>query len=462
MKQHELDEIKRHLDGLDKPAVSVEKSENDKPAQVKRTVKRIVHKKIEPHPKPAEALQDDSTPTSVQLTKAQEQESARVQDGNEKGSSSVEIVHDVEVLDYVHTSPQASARPTVRRKGKRKFPLSFAAGVLLILVFFLGFANALAAISSEGIISTPGSVIRDRTQTVSGIVRSNDGQPIEGAQVTVIEGAMSDATDMEGWYVIKGISLGNHKVKAELPGYKAVTKEIDLTSAFPRTVDFVLEPGDGADYVPLEEKSSTESLHGQIATSAGIMMLFSFFGIAGAALALMKRFYPIAIAFAGLSTLSIGFIFGSVLALCALVLIFMARPEFPMDRRKVENNDNMDDKEASRKFAVQPGKNENPARLHETIESVALHSQEKEAALQTVIKDEGIPRHKETDDGLSTVGSCNICTQDVLASDKEVFKCKCGSVLHKACLKRVGICPDCKRRYAQRKEIALMKAGEKR
>ncbi|MEM2899852.1 MAG: hypothetical protein QXT63_03600, partial [Thermoplasmata archaeon] len=264
----------------------------------------------------------------------------------------------------------------------------------------------------------------------------------------------------EGWYVIKGISLGKHKVKAELPGYKTVTKEIELSNAYPRTVDFVLEPGDGYEYISLEEKSSTNNLEGQSVTSAGIMLLFSFFGLVGAALSMMRRYYQFAIFFAAISTLSIGFIFGSILALTALVLIFAARAEFPMDKRKIIEEEsenrleecNIDNKKEDKE-------RESKIETKEKEKEVNIEDKTSKTCMQIAINDEvNIQKEDSKQDAeLTTFGSCNICTQKIIKTET-VFNCKCGTVLHKSCLKRVGICPDCKRRYALKKDVEKMKA----
>jgi|GEM_PF-2778454 len=486
----DIEEIRQHLEQNDKKdSINTDKSAEKKGKNQnvkghshnshrnlelsKELSSKKTQKQIE-FPKVVDSSQDVSVMHDKKLSKISDKVSdnlskdTNIKDTNEdrcedKVGKNLEIkeeVYEVEVVEYLHIPhiPKFhSARKNVKSKGKgkRKFPLSFAAGVILIVVFFLGFANALATLANEGTLSSPSTLIRDRTQTVSGIVRSSEGEPIEGVQVTVLEGSMCDVTDMEGWFVIKGISLGKHKVKAELPGYKTVTKEIELSNAYPRTVDFVLEPGDGYEYIPLEEKSSTNNLEGQSVTSAGIMLTFSFFGIGGAALSMMRKYYQFAIFLSALSTLSIGFIFGSVLALTALVLIFAARSEFPMDRRKIVDETEETETEQMKDKMIDDNQEIKDTSIRSMMPEMQNEIKSNVNIQKEDNKDSNEDKEKETE--LTTLGSCNICTHEIVSTES-VFTCKCGTVLHKSCLKRVGICPDCKRRYAQKKDVEKMKA----
>lgn len=87
--------------------------------------------------------------------------------------------------------------------------------------------------------------------TVEGKVLAPDGQPLEGADVSVADTSInglpgfsfqSATTDADGQYRIEGISPGPHTLEARAAGYRRAVRDVEATVE-PRRVDFQLDRG---------------------------------------------------------------------------------------------------------------------------------------------------------------------------------------------------------------------------
>ncbi|RMG48469.1 MAG: hypothetical protein D6718_01665, partial [Acidobacteria bacterium] len=111
--------------------------------------------------------------------------------------------------------------------------------VLLLLLLAAGFALA-----------------QERTTgTLEGVVADADGNPIDGAVVTIVgpQGTRTAITDAEGRYSFRGLSPGRYSVKAEAEGYGAVVQsDVDVFIGRRTQVPFALQKG-------LEEEIRVES-----------------------------------------------------------------------------------------------------------------------------------------------------------------------------------------------------------
>ena len=81
------------------------------------------------------------------------------------------------------------------------------------------------------------------TGIVSGkVVNATNSQPIQNAQVCILETTQCTRTDNQGRYVIRQVPVGRHRVRASANGYISVTEEIQVQPGATVTVNFALSP----------------------------------------------------------------------------------------------------------------------------------------------------------------------------------------------------------------------------
>jgi len=118
----------------------------------------------------------------------------------------------------------------------KSFISASARAAICILLF-----GPLAAFSGQG---TGG--------TISGVVRSQSGSAISGAQITLTNEGNSSTrsvvTSKSGNYVFTGVDAGIYTLRAAARGYKTSTRvHISVNSGPPVAVDFILIPPESAD-----------------------------------------------------------------------------------------------------------------------------------------------------------------------------------------------------------------------
>jgi len=77
--------------------------------------------------------------------------------------------------------------------------------------------------------------------TLSGIVRSSDGRPLEGAQVAVDGSAASATTDARGAFVLSGLPDGTRMAEARALGYEPTRVRVEPSRTEPRTVTIAMQ-----------------------------------------------------------------------------------------------------------------------------------------------------------------------------------------------------------------------------
>jgi hypothetical protein len=85
---------------------------------------------------------------------------------------------------------------------------------------------------------------------IIGVVTDATKQRLPGVTLTIRTAASvrSVVTDVQGRFRVAGLSLGNHRVVAELPGFRRTVREVELTTRYPEVdASFQLQVG------PLEE-----------------------------------------------------------------------------------------------------------------------------------------------------------------------------------------------------------------
>lgn len=76
-----------------------------------------------------------------------------------------------------------------------------------------------------------------------GVVTTPEGQPIEGAEITVVGAALTATTDSRGRFVLRGLPTGSHAIRIRRIGYKATVLGATLQDDESKDVTIVLERG---------------------------------------------------------------------------------------------------------------------------------------------------------------------------------------------------------------------------
>lgn len=87
----------------------------------------------------------------------------------------------------------------------------------------------------------PAAVRAQTTGTISGRVTAAEGQPIVGAQVSVIGTTRGANTDQQGRYTITGVAAGAQRVRARMLGYAPGDQPVTVSAGSTATADFQLQ-----------------------------------------------------------------------------------------------------------------------------------------------------------------------------------------------------------------------------
>jgi len=170
---------------------------------------------------------------------------------------------------------------------------------------------------------------------VTGRVMDEDGRPLEGAAVSILDTSLGGTTNREGWYLIEEVPVGEYYVKASIDGYRSESKPVRVEQNMPRTVDFALPPGQSSSTTISDETppSKERSFAMDYTTSGVLTIVFAFMALAGALTTYTLSNHWAAVGLSTAAIFSFGFGAGSVLAIAALALIILARTEFcPTER----------------------------------------------------------------------------------------------------------------------------------
>ena len=163
-------------------------------------------------------------------------------------------------------------------------------------------------------------------------MRDAAGRPIPNATVLVTDASLSALTDGSGWYMIKGISPGVHRVEATAPGYNRMSVRVDLRPNILEALDFTLEYG-GAD-MSLDEAASAPLSEpaASFLWATPLLLACSICALAAAVLSWHKRPGKLALALALASIPSLGFGPGSAFAAAGSVLLGLHLAGWPRRR----------------------------------------------------------------------------------------------------------------------------------
>ncbi len=226
------------------------------------------------------------------------------------------------------------------------------AGVLLILTGIIGF---IFAAGSGFIGSLFGNVDEfmeligeDDTSSINGEVTYDSGIPVENANVSIVGTDLYTFTDETGKFLINNVPVGKQKIQILKEGYNTVIyKAFIYPSEESMLTGFEGDENKKANYYEIEltpgsqvieegEYPPFEMLSVVCFVCAMIIAIFSLFAIIGGYFALTRKKFSIAIIGAILGIFSIGFIIGSILAIVAIVLLFISREEFRSNERQDE------------------------------------------------------------------------------------------------------------------------------
>ena len=72
-------------------------------------------------------------------------------------------------------------------------------------------------------------VFAGTTGIVSGVVKSDDGKLLSGANVIIVGAKLTTVTDANGYYVITNVPPGDYEVRAEMVGYAAASDRVSVS-----------------------------------------------------------------------------------------------------------------------------------------------------------------------------------------------------------------------------------------
>jgi hypothetical protein len=251
----------------------------------------------------------------------------------EPGEGESVCAYGVEVVELLEMEP---VDPGTRRPRKR-VPWNKYASAAFVLAFVLGIINAGVSLYYSSVVVSPAEVFHSQSCELSGEVLDISGRPIPNATVVVTDATRSAFTNRDGWYVLKGLSPGNHRVEAAAEGYNTVSVKTDVQPNLLNIVDFTLEKG-GED-VSVGEASAPD--FGQPGSSylwaVPMLIFFSICALAAAIISLRRKArWRATVILGALGALSFGFGAGSALAIAGAFMTALTVPESgPLPQKKL-------------------------------------------------------------------------------------------------------------------------------
>jgi len=202
---------------------------------------------------------------------------------------------------------------------RRERPYHRWASAAFFAVFVLGVLNAAAVLLYYSPLDSPDEMAGG-TCELAGEVRDAAGSPIANATVVVTDSTLSAFTNSDGWYVLKGVPGGTHRVEAAAPGFGTMSVKVVLRPNLLRNVDFTLERG-GPD-VRVDESGAMDfdQAGRSYIWATPLLLALSVAALAAALLALRRRLSRTVLALGAAGALSFGFGLGTALAMAGVVL----------------------------------------------------------------------------------------------------------------------------------------------
>lgn len=214
-----------------------------------------------------------------------------------------------------------SQPPWVPQK-KEKSNLLPVAGMMLIVTFLLGIIfGSLLLVMGEDLYEQGFG----RDGIVSGKVNDEDGNPLNGARVEIVDTSIFVNTDASGKYYLNNVPGGYQEIKASYPNKTSISTSV-LMVGTEETIDFILTNG-------TSEKKTKESVNSDIFNTTilvcGIVMIIgSIFALVGAIFAFTKKNYQMAFLGSMIGIASIGFFIGAIFSIIAMIMIWKSKDHF--------------------------------------------------------------------------------------------------------------------------------------
>lgn len=203
------------------------------------------------------------------------------------------------------------------------------AALLLLIVFVLGLVTGIFTSIYGFTITNPDTFFYRDVSNVSGSVIDQDGIPLSGVLLTLLEKTETTTTNSNGIYLFQNISVGTYTLRADMPGHIPIQKKVTVSSGNPNIFDFVLQIGNSSAPQEIDDRTP-------VSPKADESMIFSAIPIFAASLAALlgsyltytrQRFYASVIC-ALIGIMSIGFILGAILCIVSLFIIVSSKKGF--------------------------------------------------------------------------------------------------------------------------------------
>ncbi|MBM4249523.1 MAG: hypothetical protein FJ149_08855 [Euryarchaeota archaeon] len=387
----------------------------------------------------------------------------------EAGRGEPVCAYGVEVVELLEMEPLEGPIALPRRRR----PYHRYASAVFFAVFVLGLLNCAAVLLYYPAIPTPDELLGG-TCEVSGEVRDATGAAIPNASVVVTDSTQSTFTNADGWYVLKGVPAGNHRVEAAAVGYGPMAVRVDLRPRLLHGIDFTLEKGGAGSAEDSSAPADFKVVGSSYLWAAPLLLLFSVLALVAAVLSLRPERPGRVILLGVAGALSFGFGMGFALALLgAFLAAAQLRREEGLPLKKLRVGMSY----PSRRAAAPPrpgpvrdtegpglpaagasgdGKPAPPSEHVHGIEEVEVYLKERSLRAKMAsaeiepaatlgrgeVDREGAPRPRRfiRRSGRTRM-LCFVCVSDI-GQGSEYIRCSCGRTMHVKCLHRPR-CPEC-------------------
>lgn len=200
---------------------------------------------------------------------------------------------------------------------------------MLLVVFALGLVTGIFTSLYGFTITNPDTFFYKDVSTISGTVIDQNGTPLAGVLMTIMEKGMTTTTNSNGIYLIEKVSTGSYTLRADLPAHVPVQKMVTVTSGSPNIFDFVLQKGDSSipqqkdERIPVSPKADPSMILSAIPIFAA-----SLGALLGSYLTYTRQRFYASVVCALIGIMSIGFVLGAVLCIVSLFLIVSSKRGF--------------------------------------------------------------------------------------------------------------------------------------
>ena len=248
---------------------------------------------------------------------------------------------------------------TVGFKTERKSNKPKIAGSLLVIAAVLGMLFSVLMIGSGFFIEDADDwmIIGENKIDIEGKVLDSDQTVIEGVEVSIEGTDQSAITDSTGYYKINNIEAGYHEIRIDKEGYETITFESflpffsigfnddnkkvygagQLEIKDGKEFDFIMDEGTGAVTYGRDEDTTDkllEGVHGTLTIIGIIVLICSIIALIGGISSIKRGNYSLAIVGGIAGIFSFGFLFGTILAVIALLLLILSSDSFKRDLKE--------------------------------------------------------------------------------------------------------------------------------